>query len=240
MKRLTYFLAAAVVLAATACGSTSTSGQTGIARPPAHSPSPRAPATNGVSRMTPAQATHAAVAALAAAHSVRIRGTSSSEGKPMYLDLRLTDAGGIGTVSYHGSSLQMIVNGGDYYMMGSAQAWKATGSPDTAAALLAGRWVKVPSSYQSQEETFTLSALTHQMAHQAPVAGVVSPAVLGGRDVVVIKYADGARLYIARTGSPCPLRYTTTGSGGGQLDFSEYGVPVHVTPPKGAIDMTMG
>lgn len=239
MKRLAYYLAASAVLAAAACGSGSTGGAASTATRPASAlPSTSARvASNGVERMSATEATRAAIAALSAAHSVRVVGTVTSEGKPVSLDLRLTDKGSSGSITTQGATFRAIIIGKDFFMNGSAQSWKVAGSPDSVATLLAGRWVKVAASAQEMH-SFTLGTFTGEMAHGTTFARTVAPASLNGRDVVLITYSDGSRLYVSRTGQPYPLRYLKTGADGGQVDFTEFGAVVHLAPPKGAIDMS--
>lgn len=239
MKRFAYCLTASAVLAVTACGSGSTSGPASTAtRPATASPSTSARAAgNGVDKMSAAQATRAAVAALSAAHTVRVAGTITSDVEPVSLDLRLTDNGSSGSITSQGATFQVIIIGKDFFMNGSARSWKAVGSPDGVTTLLVGRWVKVPGSYQGME-SFTLASFTSEMMHGTTFARTIAPSSLNGRDVVLITYSNGSRLYVSRTGQPYPLRYLKTGADGGQVDFTEFGAVVHLAPPKDAIDMT--
>ncbi len=201
-------------------------------------PSMSAPAAgNAVDKMSAAQATRAAVAALSAAHTVRVVGTSTSDGKPVSFDLRITDEGSRGSITSQGATFQVIIIGKDFFMNGPARSWKATGSPDGVAALLAGRWVKVPGSDRGMD-SFTLAAFTSEMMHGTTFARTIARASLNGRDVVLITYSNGSRLYVSQTGQPYPLRYLKTGADGRQVDFTEFGAVVHLAPPKDAIDMT--
>ncbi len=192
---------------------------------------------NGVDEMSAAQATRAAVAALSAANSVHVVGTSMSDREPVSVDLRLTDKGSSGSITSQGATFQVIVIGNNFFMNGAARSWKAVGSPDGVATLLAGRWVKVAGSYQGME-SLSLAAFASEMMHGTTFARTIAPASLNGRDVVLITYSNGSRLYVSSTGQPYPLRYIKPGADGGQIDFTEFGAVVHLVPPKDAIDMT--
>ncbi len=97
--------------------------------------------------------------------------------------------------------------------------------------------MKVAGSYQGME-SLSLAAFASEMMHGTTFARTIAPANLNGRDVVLITYSNGSRLYVSSTGQPYPLRYIKPGADGGQIDFTEFGAVVHLAPPKDAIDMT--
>lgn len=239
MKRLAHYLAAGAILTAAACGSTPAgSPASTTTRPATASSSPSTPtASNGVDKMSAAQATRTAVTAFSAAPTVRVLGTSTFNGQRASLDLRLTGKGCVGSITSQGATFQVIVFGDDFFMNGPVQSWKAAGSPGGVATVLAGRWVKADGSAQGMR-SFTLAEFTSEMAHGLTLARTIAPASLDGRDVVLITYSDGSKLYVSRTGRPYPLRYFKAGADGGHIDFAEFGAAVHLAPPKDAVDMT--
>jgi len=249
MKRslTTLVVAALVTVTAAGCGSSTTStgssaSQTGGAT---HSASAAPAARNGTATMSAAQATGAAIKALTAAKTVRITGTfAGPETRHSgQLDMWVTGTSGRGTMGEQGAKIEMVFCDGMVYFKASADALKmmtqGPGIPAGAMDLMAGRWFKVGSVQESQLPVLTISAMTAEMSGLI-VSGsdaTVSTGAFAGQPVTIVSYRDGSRLYIAATGPARPLRLDMPGSHGGHFLFSGYGVPVTVTPPRGALDV---
>lgn len=248
MKRslTTLVVAALVALAAAGCGSGTTSAgsrasQTGGATPTATAPAAR----NGTASMSAAQATGAAIKALTAAKTVRVTGTfadpeSHHSGQ---LDMWVTGTSGRGIMGEQGAKIEMVFCNGMVYFKASADALKVMtkgqGIPAGAMDMMAGRWFKVGSVQESQLPVLTISALTAEMSGLIASGShaTVGTGTFAGQPVTIVSYRDGSRLYIAATGPARPLRLDMPGSHGGHFLFSGYGVPVTVTPPRGALDV---
>ena len=243
----TLVVAALVALAAAGCGSSTTStgsraGQTGRAAPTA---SATPAASNGTATMSAAQATGAAIKALTAAKTVRITGAFADPEthRNGRLDMWVTGTSGRGTMGEQGAKIEMIFCNGKVYFKASADALKVMtkgqGIPAGAMDLMAGRWFKVGSVQESQLPVLTISALTAELSRLivSDSHATVSTGTFAGQPVTIVSYRDGSRIYIAATGPARPLRLDLPGSEGGHFLFSGYGVPVTVTPPRGALDV---
>jgi hypothetical protein len=188
--------------------------------------------------MSAEQATRAALAALTTAPSVHVRGTFSADGRSEQFDMRFEGTGASGSFTLKGTPIRTITCGGSMYLNAGPDGWAAMGNSRDAAGMMAGRWVKV-SPATTSGDTLTFGFFTGELAaHATAPQGTAAPGTLDGRQVVIVTYRDGSRLYIAATGAAYPLRFDVTGSTGGQRDFSEYGAPFHIAAPGNATDIS--
>lgn len=167
-------LAALVALAAAGCGGTK---------------------TNGLERKSPAQVQRAAAAALKAAKSVHLSGTTSSQGKLQRVDLRIQGASSSGTIETGGAAIAIIRVGANTYIKADQQGWQVLGAPPSLQRLAGGRWVKLSPQKATNFEGFSLDALADQLTtNETPLRPGVQQATLRGDKVVVISQQDGTKL----------------------------------------------
>src|SRR5262249_20923147 len=107
------------------------------------------------------------------------------------------------------------------------------------AQLVAGRWLKTPTtgSFASLAKFADRKALFDALL--SPTGTLVRGRVttLRGRRVVpVTDEADGGTLYVAATGPPYPVELVNRAKHA-TLVFDGIDAPVHLTAPKGAIDL---
>ena len=226
--------AALLALSVVACGTTGTSGTgTGGAAPRATA---SGPANNGVAKMSADQAAQAALAALTAASSVHVRGTFTADGRGERFDMRFEGNSTSGSFTFKGAPVQTITYGGSMYMNAGTDGWTAMGNPPNTASTMAGRWSKVGPGSAQLTSPLSLTFFTADLAAHAKTAqATIRRGTLAGRQVVIIAYQDGSKLYVAITGPAYPLRFDVAGETGGQRDFSDYGTAFHIVAPTAAI-----
>lgn len=198
---------------------------------------------NGIDKLSADDAITKIRAALDKVESVHVSGHVSLNGKTMTLDLRDKASGGTGTLRISGGEIDVVRDGDTVYVKGDAAALEATGASAFQASLAGGKWLK--SSAGASSQFGALGSLLDIDALFANITTATAELRAGKRTTVdgekaytlLDKATDGnGVLYVALTGEPLPLRVDQPG-GGGSIDF-EYGVPVTVTPPSGAIDLS--
>jgi hypothetical protein len=211
-------MAALVAAAASACGGAATSTAT---------------PTNGLEKKSAADVLQETAAALEAAKSVHIVGTSPSSGQ--ILDARMQGRSSTGTLALPGVQFRFTIIGNIGYIKADQAALKKLGLPQQIQRHDAGRWLEI----RAQDFTgLTLPALAPQLTtYQGPLVPKVRQATLNGRKAVVVSWRNGGKLYVANTGPAYPLRGELKGQNAGRLEFTDYGAPLHITAPSNAIDI---
>lgn len=220
----TYATAAAIALAVVGCGGGSKD--------------------NGVAKLSAKDALNRVQAALTKVQSVHVSGHISAQGKAITVDLRDRPSAGTGTINLGGGEVDVVRNGDDIYVKGDKDALTAFGATSAQATLVAGKWL-----HQAVSAQGSFSGLADLLDSTALFSNVTSPTgqlktgtttTLDGQKVFTLidtSSAGNGTLYVAATGAPLPVRVDQPGSGGGSLDF-EYGVPVDVKVPTGAVDLS--
>jgi hypothetical protein len=219
MRRISLMAVGLVGLAATAC----TVG--------AH--------TDGLEKKPAAQVERDAAAALKSAKSVHVKGTGSSGGQPVRLDLRIQATSTTGTIGLQGVSFEITTIGADTYVKADQRGWRVLGAP-ALVQRFAGRWVKLQPGQATQLRGFSLDSLAAQLTtNESPLEPSVEPATLDGTGakVVVVSKQDGSKLYVANGRPAYPLRIERKGVDAGRVDFIEYGVDFHIAAPSSAVDL---
>ena len=192
---------------------------------PASHPSSAKPAPNAT--ISPSDLVARLTAAMDAVTKVHVKGRMAEGGDSITLDVHLASHMGAGwIVQGRQPKIDMIVPGGAWvYFRAPIAFWRQEGNAQVAA-MLGGKWVKVPSNdkdFTELKNTFfdskaLLSGITKQMsgANDFTNAGT---ATVNGVDAVVYKEIDGSQLFITATGPPRLLKLVATGSDGGTLTF---------------------
>jgi hypothetical protein len=193
--------------------------------------------TNGLEGMSAAQVQEAATAAIDGASSVRVTGTGVNEGRSVEVDLRIQDDSSNGTITIENARLEITTVGTNAFVRGGQEALEALGISPEAAALGAGRWLRLSAQEASALDGFSLDSLLAQLAgNDSPVDGSVEQTELDGQKVVVVETQDGSRLYIANTGVAYPL-LEDAGEDAGLLEFTGYGTDFDIAAPPGAAEI---
>jgi hypothetical protein len=234
--------ACAVLLAG--CGGGSSSGSTAGSSSggSTSASSGSASSGNGVASESAAQIVADAKKAAAGASSVHVSGTIAESGSQLKLDLTVSNAGKAkGTITTGGASFQLVRVGKTLYIKGTEAFYKKVGG-SAAASLLAGKWLKVPTTSQQFSSVGSVTNMSQLIGGTLAAHGAISKAgttTFQGQQVVGIKdKASGGILYVATTGKPYPVGIARTGSGGGQVVFDQWGKPVSVKAPSGALDIS--
>lgn len=187
---------------------------------------------NGEQSKSAAEVVADAGQALASARSVHVVGDSTSDGQKAHVDLRLTGANAVGTISTGTTNLSLVTVGSTAYVKG----YGAQLSP-AVAAKLRNRWIK--QSTTSGQGALTIEAISTSLTRSFTPTGAVTRSKLHGRPVVIVHGTDQgepAAIWVANTGPAYPLRLVGTSTGSASLNLSDYGAPVHVTAPTSALD----
>lgn len=192
--------------------------------------------TNGLESKPAAEVRQAAAMALRSAPGVHLISRSEQEGNPARFDLRINGRSASGAMTLGGATSDIVSVDDTVYVKGSAAALQTLGMPADPAVLAADRWLWLEST-----QVTWLAVTTDDLADQlldldSPLEPAVEQTALDGHKVVVITQLNGARVYVANTGTPYPLRVVVEGENAGQADFTEYGADFGIVAPSGAID----
>ena len=199
--------------------------------------------SNGVASKSADQILTAAKTATASAQSVHVAGTTVTGGVPVTLDLSLSAGqGGTGTFSQSGLSVQLIATNNTIYLKGTPAFWQKFGGA-AAAQLLAGKWLKAPTSNSSFAGIAQLADFHKLIGSALSQHGSLAKggtSTVNGQPVVAVKdTTQGGTLYVATTGQPYPVELAkTSGSDSGKLTFDQWNAPVTITPPSSSIDLS--
>jgi hypothetical protein len=210
---------------------------------PEVAPTPsRAPAPNGVEKLSAAGIVAKARKAAGQASAVRVKGDITVDGQHTGFDVRLlAHRGGTGTLTLPRGSVRITRIGTRVYMKGDSAFWTGTAGPD-AAKLLVGKWLKGSRSEphlaglsfftdldvlmtEILKPTHRELELTHK-GHQAQTSG---------RRAITVTFTgpDGGILYVALDGKPYPLRIQSLPGAKehGRVEFLEYDEPFTLKAP---------
>ncbi|WP_410791673.1 hypothetical protein [Kribbella sp. C-35] len=222
-----------------AIGTTPTPTATSVTPSPVVTPSPAPastpPASTPVSSIAGLSATKILTktqAAAKAATSVRMKGAMSDEGDRIVLDIRLSKAGGQGTMSINGAAFSMIVLERTAYLKISDKFWRAQikdkADADAVIALVAGRWIKTPLTDKDLGELAAFASKPKFFDTLFEPTGTLrktAPRTIGGVTAIGLRDTDGTLWVDTVTARPVRLE----SSGTDALTFTEYN---QVTTPK--------
>lgn len=182
---------------------------------------------NAVSVQTTSASTLAAQSldALRAASSYRVEGSTTVGGEVFSFSMVIARDSFSGTITNRGLPLNVIRAGGSLYMQGEQHMMDEYGMETAAAA--AGMWGQVPNGNY-------FSSLTNLLdeEHLLQVNGfttVGTPTTVDGvAAYTLIDPKSGAKLYVASSGTPYPLRHEGPGS---TFTYSGFNAPVTIAPP---------
>ncbi|MFE0463251.1 hypothetical protein ACFW1A_28765 [Kitasatospora sp. NPDC058965] len=249
-------LCALLATGATACGSsTSTtakaapSGSAAAVSPTAASPSASASASGTVDldSLTAAQVEDAAHAAMASLTSMRVAGSTTSDGQKITFDLtadKAKDCQGTVTIGSMGS-IEILHNSTGSWVKPDQAFWKSAaaqqgkpGAGAMAAELFKGRYLTGGQDDPDMKQMTSMCDVVEGIANdtsKATNATKVGPATVNGQKTLGIKDTDDdgtvSTGYVATEGKPYLLRLVSEGSDGGQLDFTDFDKPLTVQAP---------
>jgi hypothetical protein len=178
-----------------------------------------------------------ATANLKAVSSVHVKGSVKSSGQSIALDLTLGTQGCTGTMGIKGQGSFVLLKIGKTLWIKPNDAFWKHAAGDAGAALgdlVDGKYIK-PSAKDSG--LASIGALCDPAKFAKSFGGDMTGMVKGatttiaGQPALQIKdAADSANAYVTVSAQPEFLRLAS-GGGEGQLDFTQYNAPLHLTPP---------
>lgn len=182
--------------------------------------------------------------AIQGASAVHIKGTVTSSGSTVTLDLQLNKNGSAsGTLGEGGADIPIVLANKVVYVQFTGDVMKANGVQPASAAgkLLLNKWV--PSTSQVLSGSDIVSGVQPLLDYDTFTSGMISqipsgdPKVgktdtINGTPVQLLTFSDGSTADVATT-SPHYLMRLTPGpkDGSGSLDFTNWNQPVAVAAP---------
>jgi hypothetical protein len=199
--------------------------------------------SNGLDKLSATDALAKVKAAAAKVTSVHVVGNVSQGPQQLSLDIEIGSDAADGTIGLGGGSMELRLVNGVTYFRGDSKVFAAFGASATQAGLAAGKWIK---DTGSGGPAATFGAFLDKgklfdalLAPQGTVKSGGSASVNGTKALILIDTStSGGELFVAETGPALPLRIEKTGTGGGRIDFTDYGKDVSVDVPAGAIDIS--
>lgn len=190
-------------------------------------------AVNGVERLTAQEILDRARQASLAAGSVRMRGGFIAQGGFRFrMDVRSSAPDrAMGEVTFGDNSLHLVRIGRTVYMKADDAFWRELGGR-AVADVMSGKYLK------GTVDGANLRKLTAFMDHREVLGDVLrstgaltkgTTAMVGWNPVITLKGGDIGDIFVATVGQPYVLQME--GPDEEELDFSDYGVPVGITPP---------
>lgn len=176
-----------------------------------------------------------------AADSVRISGTIRESGQTIALDLSVTKTGGGGTMTIQGSKVDVIRVGDTAYIRAGADFYSKVGAGAAAGKLLAGKWLKLPTSTPNFAQLIELTDLRAFAAQALKAPGTLTKGAektVDGQEAIELKSSKGGSLFVATKGKPYPVEFVRGGASSGTVTLSDWGAAKAPTAPKGAIDIS--
>jgi hypothetical protein len=167
---------------------------------------------------------------------------SPQGGTATYVNDAATDTGRQ-TLTFGQARMTALVVAGTAYVKANQLAMTSLLQVSAPVAKrFANKWLSFPSgdaAYKSISQTLNLSSLLQEVTPTGTISKL-SPSVVDGRSVIGLRGELpgelGGTLYVSTTGPPLPVEEVSPGSGGTTTAvFSNWGEPVNVTAPAGAI-----
>ena len=197
--------------------------------------------SNGeASKSASAILTDARQAALAA-DSVRISGSIHDSGQTIGLDLSIGRGDGGGTMTIRGSKVDVVRAGNTAYIRAGADFYRQVGAGAAVGRLLAGKWLKLPTSTPNFAGLVSLTDLHTFVAQAFKPAGTLTKGAektVDGQKAIELKSSKGGSLFVATSGKPYPIEFVGNGpSGSGKVTLSDWGSANAPSAPKDSIDI---
>jgi hypothetical protein len=194
--------------------------------------------SGGLATETPAQIYAAAASATAKVGGYEATGEVAVAGSKVTFDFKVHGSDFAGSFALDGSTIQVLAVQATFYI-DAPEAALATdfGISSVEAALLADRWLKVPSSESADFTDLTsVTDIAAQLAHHSSLTAG-GTATIDGQQVVLVHDGSDSVLAVATSGPAYPVRITATGSNAGRADFSNWNGIAPVTAPPSPISL---
>lgn len=177
---------------------------------------------------------------MASATSVRIKGSLTSGGLKVTLDIALNTAGGgYGTVQTSQGELMVLRAGGKDYAQVTDDFIKEQKIPQDEAVSVLGKYVLLGASESQGFDPFLDLKGFLALVDTAGTDGetITGTTQVAGTPVDVVAGSDDSMLYVATEGKALPLRMTGGGDTSGQIDFLGWNTDLHIpgVPPASQV-----
>ena len=175
-----------------------------------------------------------------AADSVRVAGTIRDAGQAIGLDLTVAKGNGGGTMTIQGSKVDVVRVGDTAYIRARADFYSRVGATPAAGRLLAGKWLKLPTSTPNFAQLVQFTDLNAFVTQALKSDGTVTKGAektVGGQKAIELKSSRGGSLFVAASGKPYPIEFVGGGTASGTVTLSDWGSAKAPSAPKNAIDI---
>ncbi len=144
-------------------------------------------------------------------------------------------------MTIRGSKVDVIRAGNTAYIRAGADFYKQVGAGSAAGRLLAGKWLKVPSSnpdFSPLVELTDLNAFVTQALKPEGTVAKGDETTVDGQKAIELKSSQGGSLFIATTGKPYPVEFLGHGASSGKVTLTDWDEAKAPSAPKDAIDIS--
>lgn len=199
--------------------------------------------SNGIDKLSANDALAKVKTAVAQVHSVHVSGQFTQGGQTLTLDVSVGDSAAEGEIHVGGGQMDLRLVDGVTYFRADSKVLAAFGANAAQAGVAADKWIKDSGSSgpgASFGAFLDRKQLFDELLTPQGTISTGGTATVNGRKALILvdNSSSGGKLYVATTGSAVPLRIEKTGSSGGRVDFTDYGVTVNVQAPSGALDLS--
>lgn len=190
---------------------------------------------------TAAQIFADSLAAMSKVKDFHVSGKFVQGTQDVALNIVMSHTGGGGSMQYEGATIDLVVTAKDMYMKADTASWVKLAGGQSAgkevAALLAGRWLKVPITSSSEFSSFSSFTFSNKfvgkLTSEAPTAGLhkLGEGKWNGKPAIVLADNKGSHLYIAASGPPYIIGMTGKSAVSGSMTFNDFGdAPLPAVP----------
>ena len=174
-----------------------------------------------------------------AAKSVHIVAAVHNAQEKISLDLNVAQRSGGGTMTLDGSKVDVVRVGQTTYIRAEAKLFVQFGA-GASAAKLAGKWFKVPTSTQRFAELVSLTDLYAFLTQSLTTKGSVTKGAVktvDGKQAIELKSKHGGSVFVATSGTPYPLRFTSRVSPAGTVSLRDWNAAKVPSAPTHALSI---
>lgn len=197
-----------------------------------------APVDNGVSAKSATEILDAAKKALADEGSFHMKGATTEDGENVDVDFKIDDKNASGIIKSQGMTIELIKVGTDVYIKADELWSSLLAANPTALALIKGKYVKVDSSDAQFGSLADLANTDDLLKPEGTFTKGEAKAINGTPAIGLVDEKDKSVLYISTVDKPLPLRIERTGGGG--LDFTEFGESFDIKAPDASQVVDIG
>ena len=213
---------AALAVLAAGCQSTDNTGSAAAAPT---SVAPSTPAGNGIAALTADEILTKAKAALVAAKSFHVKGTTIEDGEKLTVDIKVAGKDVVGSLVTGKAKVELLAVGGKQFIRPNEAFWSVSGAGKQAhaiAQLVGTRWVKVTPGDKDLSDLFSLGEADTLLDPDGALTKGTEKEIAGVPAIGLVDAGKpGGTLWVATTGEPLPLQLD--GTDGSGATFSEFG-----------------